>query len=225
MKDFLKAYKLYFKTTLSRGSAVGGIILMLICFGCALLFGVAYKMENMLSLNYLMGGCLFHRFVNLKSATVTQNKFFLSMKNAKQFYTVIPIAVVGSVYLVFDFICFGLSLCLFGGKVAGDLLIIYSVSTIIVTLGQITDNVPKLSFISLFSLLGLMIFNPAGVICDLGYKRGIGLPVYVDILISLGNYIVGAALIIGIMTLWWNKSGRSIEFVENDIWGFRKRRR
>ena len=80
-------------------------------------------------------------------------------------------------------------------------------------MGQITDNVPKLSFISLFSLLGLMIFNPAGVICDLGYKRGIGLPVYVDILISLGNYIVGAALIIGIMTLWWNKSGRSFKIV------------
>ncbi|MBQ6945012.1 MAG: hypothetical protein IJN43_11900 [Ruminococcus sp.] len=51
------------------------------------------------------------------------------------------------------------------------------------------------------------------------------MPVYVDILISLGNYIVGAALIIGIMTLWWNKSGRSLEFVEKDIWGFRKRRR
>ena len=46
MKDFLKAYKLYFKTTFSPGCAVLGVILMLFHFLSVFVLGWAHLKES-----------------------------------------------------------------------------------------------------------------------------------------------------------------------------------
>lgn len=215
MKDFFKACKLYFKTVFSPGLAVVGIFMMLVCVFFMLAVGLAYEDKNSVSMMAFGPLSMFHVFVLMffqKYEKVTQNKFFLSMKNAKQFYTVIPMTVIGSMFLIFDFICFVLALCLFDGEYAGDLLIVFSASTILGTVTQTAEDMPKLRFVNVISAFFMLLFNPAAILCVLGYEKGLGLPLATDILISLGIYIVGGALIVGIMTLWWHKSGRVLKF-------------
>lgn len=228
MKDFLKAYKLYFKTTFSPGCAVLGVIFMLFHFLLVLVLGYAHLKESKTETRMFSVLLLFHSFGALffqRYNKMLQNKVFFSFKNAKLYYTVIPMAVVGSFFLIVDIISFIMSLCLFGGEFAGDLLVFYSAGTVLMTLSHVTQELPKLSGLSVLAILCAMLMTPPAICYTCGIKYGLGFSLGVDILISLGNYIVGAALIIGIMTLWWNKSGRSLEFVEKDIWGFRKRKR
>ena len=225
MKDFLNAYKLYFKTTFSPGLAVLGVFLMLFHFLTLLVLGWKYLEESEIEIGLLSVPLIFHAFVILffqKYNKVTQNKFFFSMKNAKQYYTIIPMAVVGSVYLIVDIISFIMSLCLFGGEYAGDVLVFYSAGTVLMTLHHVTQELPQISGLSAIALIFTMVISPPAICYTSGFKYGLELPLGIDILISLGIYVVGAALIIGIMTLWWNKSGRNLTFIEKDIWGFRK---
>ena len=228
MKDFLKAYKLYFKTTFSPGCAVLGVILMLFHFLLVFVLGWAHLKESKTETVMFSILLVFHSFGILffqRYNKMLQNKVFFSFKNAKLYYTVIPMAVVGTVFLIIDIISFIMSLCLCGGEFAGDLLVFYSAGTVLMTLFHVTQELPKLSGLSALAVISTVMISPPAICYASGIKYGLGFSLGVDILISLGNYIVGAALIIGIMTLWWNKSGRSLEFVEKDIWGFRKRRR
>ncbi len=226
MKDFLKAYKLYFKTAFSPGLSILGVILMLFHFLMLFALGCAHLEESktetvmysVLMMFHACGILFFQRYDKM-----LKNKVFFSIKNAKLYYTVIPMAVVGSFFLIIDIISFVMSLCLFGREFAGDLLVFYSTGTIIVTLSHVTQELPKLNGLSVLAVFFAMFITPPAICYTSGIKYGLGLPLEVDILISLGNYIVGAALIIGIMTLWWNKSGRSLKFIEKNIWGFRKR--
>ncbi len=226
MKDFLKAYKLYFKTAFSPGCAVLGVILMLFHFLSVFVLGWAHLKESktetvmysILLLFHSFGALFFQRYGNMLA-----NKVFFSIKNAKLYYTVIPMAVVGTVFLIIDIISFVMSLCLFDREFAGDLLVFYSAGTVIVTLSHVTQELPKLSGLSVLAALCAFMFTPPAICYTSGIKYGLGLSLEIDILMSLGIYIVGAALIIGIMTLWWNKSGRNLKFIEKNIWGFRKR--
>lgn len=214
MKNFMKLCKLYFKTTFSPWWAVVGIFGMLFCLAFIFVMGVVYKSEGRIFTGMLYPIFMVHISVILlfsRYEKITQNKFFLSMKNAKQFYTVIPMAVVGTIFLIFDIICFVFSLCLFGGEFTGDLLLILSGNTILAILSLVTD-LPKVFFVSVISGICLFLFNPVVIIYAMGYEYGLGLPLATDILISLGIYIVGGALIVGIMTLWWHKSGRVLKF-------------
>ena len=217
MKDFLKAYKLYFKTAYSPGFAVVGIFMMLFNVIAILAIGWYFEEKMQIEMAMLPIPAFLHSFVILffqRYDRMIQNKFFLSMKNAKLYYTIVPTVVVGSVFLIFDIISFVLVLCLFNGEYAGDLLIIYSICSVLVTFGQIAEDMPKMRAITIFVMIFGMFFTLPVICTVMGYNQGLGLPLEADILISLGIYIVGAALIIGIMNLWWHKSGRNLKFKE-----------
>ncbi len=217
MKDFLKAYKLYFKTAYSPGFAVVGIFMMLFNVIAILATGWYFEEKMQIEMAMLAVPAFLHSFVILffqRYDRMIQNKFFLSIKNAKLYYTIVPTAVVGSVFLIFDILSFVLVLNLFNGEYAGELLIIYSIGSVLITLGQIAENMPKMRTINIIAMLSGMLFILPAICTCMGYNHGFGLPLVVDILVSLGIYIVGGTLIIGIMNLWWNKSGRNLKFKE-----------
>ncbi len=214
MKDFLRAYKLYFKTAYSPGLAVFGYFLLLFNIIAILALGWYYEDKMQFDMAMLAIPTFMHSFVILffqRYDRMIQNKFFLSIKNAKLYYTIVPTAVVGSVFLIFDIISFVLVLCLFNGEYAGDLLIIYSICSVLVTFGQIAEDMPKMRAINIFAMIFGMFFTLPVICTVMGYNQGLGLPLEADILISLGIYIVGGTLIIGIMNLWWHKSGRNLK--------------
>lgn len=217
MKDFFRAYKLYFKTAYSPGFAVVGIFMMLFNIIAILATGWYFEEKMQIEMAMLAVPAFLHSFVILffqRYDRMIQNKFFLSIKNAKLYYTIVPTAVVGSVFLIFDIISFVLVLNLFNGEYAGELLIIYSIGSVLITLGQIAEDMPKMRTINIIAMLSGMLFILPAICTCMGYNHGFGLPLEADILISLGIYTVGAALIIGIMNLWWNKSGRNLKFKE-----------
>ncbi len=214
MKDFLKAYKLYFKTAYSPGFAVVGIFMMLFNVIAILAIGWYFEEKMQIEMAMLAVPAFLHSFVILffqRYDRMIQNKFFLSIKNAKLYYTIVPTAVVGSVFLIFDIISFVLVLNLFNGEYAGELLIIYSIGSVLITLGQIAEDMPKMRTINIIAMLSGMLFTLPAICTCMGYNHGFGLPLVVDILVSLGIYIVGAILIIGIMNVWWHKSGRNLK--------------
>ena len=221
MKDFFKAYKLYFRTAYSPGLAVFGIFILMFNALTILLLGYSYKYgdNSYKGIETAMYGIpaflhLYIIFLFQRFNRITQNKFFLSLKNAKLFYTITPMAVIGSILLIYDILMFVISLVLFDGEYAGDLLIVFASCTVMNTIAHITQEMPKLSVLCGIAYSVSFVFTLPVISMTMGYERGFGLPLGIDILISLGIYIVGGALIIGIMNLWWYKSGRNLKFKE-----------
>lgn len=222
MKDFFKAYKLYFKTAYSPGFAILAIFMLLFNLLAVFGLGYAYKYDDGGGFNgtetsmYVVPAFLhlYFLFFFQRYNRITQNKFFLSLKNAKLFYTITPMAVIGSILLIYDILTFIISLVLFGGEYAGDLFIVYASCTVMNTLAHITQEMPKLSVLCGIAYSVSFVFTLPVISTVMGYNQGLGLPLEADILISLGIYTVGAALIIGIMNLWWHKSGRNLKFKE-----------
>lgn len=219
MKDFFKSYELYFKTAYNRGLAILGIVVLLIDLAILVLFGLteSYKSEECLNnLNVVLFGLtLFHSFVMMAVANcdkMNHNKIFLSLKKAKHFYTITPVAVIGSMFLFYDILSVAMALIFLDTKWAAELLVAYSVNSVVLGLSIVTNELPKLRIVTWITALFGTLVNVPIIMLSRGNTTGTGFSFEQALLITLGIYIIGGGLMIGIMNIWWHKSGRNLKY-------------
>lgn len=212
MKKIFKAYKLYMKTNYPPRTWL--CLIPAIWFGCVLILGVstADKSDStdiiaacaMCGLSHM--GLVF--FNNLAEKNVKQ-KFFISTSFAKSYNTIVPLLANLTTGIVFDI---AITIILANSVNVGfaiNFIMINSIYVVGISFAFAVDALPK---ISLFGLFVAFVSFFSGF-CLFAYI-GINQPIYAKILITLAVYVIGTALNIGIMNLWWKKSGRNFKYKE-----------
>lgn len=209
MKNFFKAYKYYMKCYYPPVFLAIIAVLMLIGLGFALFMKQPETAEDYMNkIQIISVGHVGVMLCNVYMMVFGSFKFFYSTSFAKQFHTTIPVFAVGSVLVGYDIISFIASAINFGFGFATDLMVWNAIATFAIIFYLIMC-LNKSIFAAMLPVLGLVIFNSVKktLFADVW---GFGLPLYGDILITLGIYIFGGGILIMILSHWWNKSGRNL---------------
>ncbi len=214
MKEFLKALKLY--TKVSFPSLRWLLLIPVALFGIFCVF--AYSFNNEYDLQgqiTTFAICSFYHFglalFCSRSDKYKTWKFFSSTQSAKKYYTTMPTVSTGIICISFDIAMFISAVLLIDVEFAMNCLMVNAVSTVACCLMTSTNAIPVLNSIGGVISIILLAYPALIISKTIGYN----LPFVAELIISLAVYAVGMLSIIGMMILWWNKSGRNFKYEEN----------
>ena len=215
MKDFLKAYKLYFKTAYSP--ILIGISVIFNVFTCvALIFRYAkITDEGYMSMIGMIGMVNVFQVLWLiwGKTTITTNKFFFSANCNKALFTTAPIAAVLTAEMIFSIILMIISYFALESSAMPDVILILAFNMVFSCFIVSMMRMPKM--LVPFIICYMALFSQP-VIFNHDYFKGIkgfGFELPQAVLISAVMLIAGISLNIIIMNIWWKKSGRSFKIV------------
>ena len=203
MKDFIKACKLYVTVLYTPVFRVISLLVMSIGVFAAIFFNKPETYDDFMKKIILIS--IFHLGVLIRNIYVEflNPKVFYSIKSAKKYNITAPILTTASISVVYDIILFFVSAINLGINFASDLMIVNAALTITVCYYSISPFL-RYEFVGALFLICVTTFTNIRneLHPDL---MGLGFPMYVDILITLGIYIVGCIALIAIGELWWKK--------------------
>ena len=213
MKDFLKAYKLYFKSAYSP-ILIGVSVLFNVFICVALIFGNAkITDEGYMSMIGTIGmsNCFLIIWLISGKPIIANNKFFLSASCNKALFTTAPIAAGLTVEMIYSTILITVSYFALERAALPDVIIMLAFNMVFSSFIISMANMPKMLVPFIISYI-LLFSQP--VIFNHNYFKGIkgfGFELPQAVLIAAVMLVVGIGLNIIVMNLWWNKSGRSFK--------------
>ena len=213
MKDFLKAYKLYFKASFSP-ILVGFGMFFLAIIGLGLIFaGAKLKDDDYMSMIGLIGMVNVYQVLWLVwgKTTITTNKFFFSANCNKALFTTAPIAAVLTVEMICSIILMIISYFALESSAMSDVILILAFNMVFSCFTISMARIPKMAIPFIICYMALFSQH---VIFNHNYFKGIkgfGFELPQAVLIAAVMLVVGIGLNIIVMNLWWNKSGRSFK--------------
>lgn len=212
MKDFLRAYKLYFKASFSPILIICGLFFF--TFTCILLLiepidNTREDYTGMLS-TIGIGHVLSTMTLMIGYSNTRTIKFFLSASVSKKLYTIAITFAALSLCLIYDIIMCIIGSFVFESSVIADMLIVNSFYIITICFFYSTSGLPKLN---IFSLLFYALLLSPLIFKDNLLKSGFGFELPQAVLISAVMLIAGISLNIFILNIWWKKSGRNFKIV------------
>lgn len=212
MKDFLRAYKLYFKASFSPILTICGLFFF--TFICILLFiepidNTHEDYAGMLS-TIGIGHVLSTMTLMIGYSNTRTTKFFFSVSVSKKLYTIAITFAALSLCLIYDIIMCIIGSFVFESSVIADMLILNSFYTIMICFFYSTSGLPKLNIFSL--LFYVLVLSPL-IFKDNLLEGGFSFELPQAALISAVILVVGISLNILIMNLWWKKSGRNFKTI------------
>ncbi len=134
-------------------------------------------------------------------------KYFASLKFAKTFFTLVPIASVLLVFLPFAIYQFAVTAGFMGIEKASEIALINAVFTICTCILETMMFLPKGGFKSIATYSGIVGFLTYSFLEGISFN----LPANINFILAFAVYLIGSVAIIASMNLWWNKSGRNIK--------------
>ena len=214
MKDFFRAYKLYFKASFSP--ILIGVSVLFNVFTClAMIFryakitdegymsmiGTIIGMSNLFLIIWLMGG----------KPIIVNNKFFLSASCNKALFTTAPIAAGLTVEMIYSTILITVSYFALERAALPDVIIMLAFNMVFSSFIISMAKMPKM-FVP-FIISDILLFSQPVIFSNENFKwkNGFGFELPQAVLISAVMLVVGISLNIIIMNIWWKKSGRSFK--------------
>lgn len=203
MKDFFKACKLYVNVLYAPVFRVISILVMSIGVFAAFFLNQPESSDDYIKTIILIS--IFHIGILIRNIYVDflNPKFFYSIQFAKKYNIIVPVLTTASISVVYDIILFIAACMNFGIDFAADLMIFNAAATITVCLLSISPHLRHEFFIPLPLFCVTLI---ASIRDEMSHDlQGLGFSLYVDILITLGFYIVGCVVLMAVGELWWKK--------------------
>ena len=213
MKDFLKAYKLYFKSAYSP--ILIGVSVIFNVFTCvAMIFGNAkITDEGYMSMIGTIGMSNLFLIIWLISGKpiIANNKFFLSASCNKALFTTAPIAAGLTVEMIYSTILITVSYFALERAALPDVIIMLAFNMVFSSFIISMANMPKM--LVPFIISYILLFSQPVIFSNdnFKWKNGFGFELPQAVLIAAVMLVVGIGLNIIVMNLWWNKSGRSFK--------------
>lgn len=215
MKDFFRAYKLYFKASFSP-ILVGFGMFFLAIIGLGLIFaGAKLTDDDYMSMIGLIGMVNVFQVLWLVwgKTTITTNKFFFSANCNKALFTTAPIAAVLTVEMICSIILMIISYFALESSAMPDVILILAFNMVFSCFTISMARMPKMAIP--FIICYMALFSQP-VIFNHNYFKGIkgfGFELPQAVLISAVMLIAGISLNIFILNIWWKKSGRNFKIV------------
>lgn len=213
MKDFLKAYKLYFKS--AYNPILIGVSVIFNVFIClAMIFaGAKLTDDDYMSMIGLIGMVNVYQVLWLVwgKTTITTNKFFFSANCNKALFTTAPIAAGLTVEMIYSTILITVSYFALERAALPDVIIMLAFNMVFSCFTISMARIPKMAIPFIICYMALFSQH---VIFNHNYFKGIkgfGFELPQAVLIAAVMLVVGIGLNIIMMNLWWNKSGRSFK--------------
>lgn len=215
MKDFLKAYRLYFKSAYSP-ILIGVSVIFNVFICLAMIFRYAkITDDDYMSMIGMIGMVNVYQGLWLiwGKTTITTNKFFFSANCNKALFTTAPIAAVLTVEMICSIILMIISYFALESSAMPDVILILAFNMVFSCFTISMARMPKMAIPFIICYMALF-YQP--VIFNHNYFKGIkgfGFELPQAVLISAVMLIVGIGLNIIVMNLWWKKSGRNFKIV------------
>ncbi len=212
MKNFFRAYKYFLKLSFKPVLVLSSLFFIgLLIFSCIQSKTVKGD-DDYYAMLGVVGTLHFFAFVNVGIGTIytRTNKFFMSTKIAKSLYTSVPIMATLTYGLIYDIIIGVMAYFFWDISAFSDILIVNAFSTIVVCGSSAFARIPKLNplvFVS-FGYLLLIPKLPEHTI----FKNDYSFPVVESFLISACIYIIGTAMLIFLLNIWWSKTEKNLAF-------------
>ncbi|MBQ6945013.1 MAG: hypothetical protein IJN43_11905 [Ruminococcus sp.] len=213
MKDFLKAYKLYFKSAYSP-ILIGVSVIFNVFICLAMIFRYAkITDEGYMSMIGTIGMSNLFLIIWLISGKpiIANNKFFLSASCNKALFTTAPIAAGLTVEMIYGTILITVSYFALERAALPDVIIMLAFNMVFSSFIISMANMPKM--LVPFIISDILLFSQPVIFSNdnFKWKNGFGFELPQAVLIAAVMLIVGIGLNIIVMNLWWNKSGRSFK--------------
>ena len=205
MKDFFKAYKLYMKNYYPPAAIIISIAVMSIGLFFALFAKDIETPHNYMKTLVLI--TVFHLGIFVDNPIMMLCKdsgYFYSIPFAKKYHTIVPFFAVFSILFLYDIILFSAAASNLGFKFATDLMVWNAIITVAASFFQVINKEHKSMLFSNIPFFIIIFFRPV-VKNSIADKFGFGLPLYVDIFITMGVYIAGSIITIAIHNRLWKK--------------------
>ena len=213
MKDFLKAYKLYFKSAYSP-ILIGVSVIFNVFICLAMIFRDAkITDDDYMSMIGMIGMVTVYQVLWLVwgKTIIANNKFFLSASCNKALFTTAPIAAGLTVEVIYSTILITVSYFALERAALPDVILILAFNMVFSCFTISMARIPKMAIP--FIICYMALFSQP-VIFNHNYFKGIkgfGFELPQAVLIAAVMLIVGIGLNIIMMNLWWKKSGRSFK--------------